>query len=160
VLKAFNFTNRKTKGARQIKIVLKGGFNLVYNLKIIRRIMRKYNIKFTIRKANAYRRMMKATKEHTVLPNLLNIEFKQGIPKKVLLTHRSYLTYNNSKRAYLSTNEIVAHNISTSLKIDIVLDTIDILIENTGGSLCKDAFIYSDQGVIIQALSFKRKSNQ
>lgn len=30
--------------------------------------------------------MMKANKEHTVLPNLLNREFKQDIPGKVLLT--------------------------------------------------------------------------
>lgn len=163
ILKAFNFKNRKTKGARQIKMVLKGEFNLVYNLKRIRRIMRKYNIKCTIRKANAYRRMMKATKEHTVLPNLLNREFKQGIPKKVLLTDITYLTYNNSKRAYLSTikdsstNEIVAHNISTSLKIDIVLDTIDILIENTGDSLCKDGFIHSDQGVHYTSPKFQKK---
>lgn len=99
----------------------------------------------------------KATKEHTVLPNLLNREFKQGIPKKVLLTDITYLTYNNSKRAYLSTNEIIVHNISSSLKIDIVLDTIDILIENTGGSLCKDAFIHSDQGVHYTSPKFQRK---
>lgn len=39
VLKAFNFKNRKTKGARQLKMVLKGEFNLVYNLKRITRIM-------------------------------------------------------------------------------------------------------------------------
>ncbi|OXX84633.1 hypothetical protein AVM15_03240 [Paraclostridium benzoelyticum] len=68
--------------------------------------MRKYNIECTIRKANAYRRMIKSTKEHTVLPNLLNREFKQRITKKVLLTDITYLTYNNNKRSYLSTNEI------------------------------------------------------
>ena len=79
VLKAFNFKGRK-KGARQIKMTLAGQFDVVYNLKRIRRIMKKYDIICPIRKANPYRRMMKATKEHRVVPNLLNRQFKQGIP--------------------------------------------------------------------------------
>lgn len=163
VLKVFDFKNRKTKGARQVKMVLKGKFNLVYNLKRIRRIMKKYNIKCTIRKANAYRRMMKATKKHTVLHNLLNRNFKQEIPKKVLLTDITYLNYNNGKRAYLSTikdsstNEILAHKISSSFKIDIVLDTIDILIENTGDSLTKDLFIHSYQDAHYTSPKFQNK---
>lgn len=163
ILNAFNFKNRKTKGARQIKMILKGEFNLVYNLKRIRRIMRKYNIKCNIRKANAHKRMMKATKEHAVLPNLLNRNFKQEVPKKVLLTDITYLNYNNGKRAYLSTikdsstNEILAHKISSSLKIDIVLDTIDLLIENTGDSLTKGSFIHSDQGVHYTSPKFQKK---
>ncbi len=52
ILKAYNFKNQK-KGARQIKMTLNNHFGINYNLKRIRRIM-------------------KATKEHTVLPNLLN----------------------------------------------------------------------------------------
>ena len=53
-------------------MTLEGKFDIVYNLKRIGRIMRKYGIICPIRKANPYRRMMKATKEHIVLPNLLN----------------------------------------------------------------------------------------
>jgi transposase InsO family protein len=162
ILKAFNFKNRK-KGARQIKMVLENEFKINYNLKRIRRIMKKYDIICPIRKANAYRRMMKATKEHTVVPNLLNREFKQEVPKKVLLTDITYLTYSNHKRAYLSTikdsstNEILAHNVSTSLKLDIVLDTIDILSKNIGDSLHKDAFIHSDQGAHYTSPRFQKK---
>ena len=84
ILKAFRFKNRK-KGARQIKMTLAGQFNIVYNLKRIRRIMGKYNIICPFRKANPYKRMMKATQEHRVLPNLLNREFKQDIPYKYCL---------------------------------------------------------------------------
>lgn len=61
MLKAFNFKGLK-KGARQIKMVLESKFNITYNLKRIRRIMKKYNIVCPIRKANPYIRMMKATK--------------------------------------------------------------------------------------------------
>jgi putative transposase len=38
-----------------------------------------------------------------VLPNLLNREFKQGIPYKALLTDITYLFYGTAKKAYLST---------------------------------------------------------
>ncbi len=57
-------------------MTLKNEFNIIYNLKRIRRIMRKYNIVCNIRKANPYKSMAKATKEHTTLKNKLNREFK------------------------------------------------------------------------------------
>lgn len=76
ILKAFNYLGYK-KGSRSIKMVLEQEFNLIYNRKCIQRIMCKYSM--SIRKANPYRRMMKATKEYTVVPNRLNREFKQNI---------------------------------------------------------------------------------
>ncbi len=78
ILKAINFKGRK-KGARQIKMTLEGQYNITYNLKRIRRIMKKYDIVCPIRRANPYKKMIQATQEHRVLPNLLNREFKQGI---------------------------------------------------------------------------------
>lgn len=90
ILKAFHFKGRK-KGARQIKMTLAGQFQCVFNLKRIRRIMKKYNIFCPIRKANPYRRMMKATQEHRVVPNILNRQFKQRIPYNVLLTDITYM---------------------------------------------------------------------
>lgn len=95
ILKAFNFKNRK-KGARQIKMTLEEHFDIVYNLKRIRRIMKKYDIICTIRRANPYRRIMKATQEHSVTPNLLNRNFKQNIPGKVLLTDTLHKLVKNS----------------------------------------------------------------
>lgn len=151
ILKAFNFKGRK-KGARQIKMVLENECNIVYNLKRIRRIMKKYNIFCPIRKANPYRRMMKATKEHSTMPNLLNRRFKQGTPGKVLLTEITYLTYKNRKRAYLSaikdgsTNEILAYAVSDSLKLDIAKDTMENLKNNNSVKLHSNALIHSDQG--------------
>ena len=75
ILKAFDHRGYK-KGSRSIKMVLEHEFNLIINRKCIQRIMRKYNIICPIRKANPYRRMLKATREHTVVPNLLNRNFK------------------------------------------------------------------------------------
>jgi putative transposase len=39
IFKAYRYKNRK-KGARQIKMTLEGQFNIVYNLKRIRKIMK------------------------------------------------------------------------------------------------------------------------
>lgn len=150
VLRAYNFKGRK-KGARQIKMTLEGQFKLVYNLKRIRRIMKKYGIFCPIRKANPYKRMMKATKEHSVLPNLLNRNFKQNVPGKVLLTDITYLFYGNGRKAYLSTikdastNEVPAYNVSDSLTEDIVTDTLHKL-KDSQLKLTEDALIHSDQG--------------
>ena len=162
ILAAYNFKKR-SKGAKQIKMTLQNEFSINYNLKRIRRIMKKYNLVCPHRKANPYRRMMKATKEHRVLPNLLNRNFKQGIPGKVLLTDISYLFFKNGQKAYLSTildastNEVLAYNVSKSLKIDIVTNTIDILLRSSKIKLNKDVFIHSDQGAHYTSPIFQNK---
>ena len=161
ILKAYNFKGRK-KGARQIKMTLESQFKITYNLKRIRRIMKKYEIICPIRKANPYRRMMKATKEHRVVTNLLNREFKQGVPGKVLLTDITYLSYSKGNRAYLSTikdastNEILSYNLSTSLTLDIATDTVHRLMQNMDVQLAPDAFIHSDQGAHYTSPAFQK----
>ena len=143
----YNFLNNfKTRSIKENK------FNIIMNRKKIQRIMRKYNITCPIRKANPYKRIAKATKEHRVAPNRLNREFKQNIPGKVMLTDITYMPYGNNKMAYLSTikdsstNEILAYNLSNNLAIDIVTETINKLVKLKSFKLHKDAFIHSDQG--------------
>lgn len=129
ILKALRFRNRN-KGARQIKMTLAGQFQVVYNLKRIRRIMKKYEIICPVRKANPYKRMLKATKEHRIVPNQLNREFKQNTPGKTLLTDITYLVYGKNQRAYLSTildgstNEILAYHVSEQMTLELVTTTL------------------------------------
>ncbi|WP_240675681.1 IS3 family transposase [Ammoniphilus sp. CFH 90114] len=152
ILKAFHFKGRK-KGARQIKMTLAGQFNVVHNLKRIRRIMKKYNIVCPIRKANPYRRMMKATQEHRVMPNLLNRDFNQGVPGKVLLTDITYLFYGKGQKAYLSTiidgstGEALAYHVSDRMTMDLATETLLKLKKNRGFKKANDALIHSDQGI-------------
>lgn len=161
ILKAYKYRNRK-KGARQIKMTLEGQYGITYNLKRIRRIMKKYDIVCPIRKANPYKRILKATKEHRTVDNLLNREFKQNIPGKVLLTDITYLSYGKGKKAYLSTikdgstNEILAYNISDNLALDLVTDTIDKLLKNRRVKIVEGAFIHSDQGVHYTSRTFQK----
>jgi len=76
--------------------------------------MNKYSIICPYRKANPYKRIANATKEHRVVKNILNREFNQATPGKVLLTDITYLPYSNGKMAYLSI---------TVLYIIIIIDT-------------------------------------
>lgn len=75
ILKAFNHRGYK-KGSKPIKMTLENKFGVIMNRKQIQRIMRKYNIICPIRKSNPYKRIAKATKEHRVVLNKLNREFK------------------------------------------------------------------------------------
>jgi transposase InsO family protein len=165
ILKAFHFKGRK-KGARQIKMTLAGQFNIKYNLKRIRRIMNKYAIICPIRKANPYRRMMKATQEHRVVPNLLKRQFKQEVPGKVLLTDITYLFYGKGQKAYLSTikdsstNEIVAYHVSDRITMDLATDTLLKLKKNRNFRKAEDALIHSDQGVHYTHPDFQKLVNK
>ena len=163
ILKAYHY-RRRNKGARQIKMTLALEYNVIYNLKRIRRIMQKYNIVCPIRKANPARRMAKATQEHRTCPNLLKRAFKPGIAGKVLLTDITYLTYGVSKRAYLSTikdaetNEILAYEVSASLGLDIAMESLKQLKKHR--HLTSDALIHSDQGFHYTSPKFQKLVKQ
>jgi putative transposase len=162
ILKAFRF-KRRNKGARQIKMTLEGQFQITYNLKRIRRIMKKYQIVCPIRRANPYKKMLKATKEHSVLPNLLKRKFRQSTPGKVLLTDITFLYYGKGQKAYLSTikdgstNEILSYNVSSQMTLDLVTDTLLKLKRDKRVKLAKGAFIHSDQGYDYTCPTFQKQ---
>lgn len=122
---------------------------VIMNLKKIRRLMKKYNLVCPIRSANPYRQLAKALKTSNVADNLLQREFDQYGPRVVLLTDITYLPYNGTF-AYLSTildaftRQVLAYVISQSLKVDFVLETVEILIREHGVSLSQDTIIHSD----------------
>ncbi len=146
-------------------MTLENQFKITYNLKRIRRIMKKFGIICPIRKANPYRKMAKATKEHRTLPNRLNRDFKQGVAGKVLLTDITYLSYGKGKRAYLSTikdaetNEILAYETSDKITLGVALTTLKKL-KKSGVKLTDDAFIHSDQGVHYTSPQFQKMVKQ
>ena len=151
ILKAFNRRGYK-KGSRSIKMILENDYNIIFSRKKIQRIMKKYGIVCPYRKPNPYKKIAKATKEHQVVPNKLNRNFKQGIPGKVLLTDITYLPYNGNSMAYLSTikdactNEILAYHLSDRLTLDIATKTIQKLVNDKKITLHPKAFVHSDQG--------------
>jgi transposase InsO family protein len=151
IMKAFNRRGYK-KGSRSIKMILNNEYDLEISRKKIQRIMNKYEIICPHRRSNPYKKIAKATKEHQVVSNKLNREFKQGTPGKVLLTDITYLPYNGKNMAYLSaikdasTNELLAYHISDRITLDIATKTIEKLMKNKKTSLHSKVFIHSDQG--------------
>ena len=130
------------------------------NIKKIRRLMKKFGLRCTIRKANPYRRIAKAMKTSYVAPNLLNREFESHGPRKVLLTDITYILNGKAPRCYLTTiidactKELLAWELSESLEVDFVLVTVKRLIEEHGVSLNTTTLIHSDQGSHYTSIKF------
>lgn len=161
ILEAYRLRKRD-KGARSIKMALEGHFGIIMNLKKIRRLMKKNGLFCKIRKPNPYRRMMKALQTNSVFENKLNREFDQRVPRKVFLTDITYVFYHQGDRAYLSTvldlatKEVASHQLSRSLEIPFVLDTIHVLADETSIPFAKDAYIHSDQGAHYTSRQFQK----
>lgn len=145
------FDNGKKKlGWRPIQMKLDRKYKIIMNHKKIKRIMREYGLVVKIRRRNPYKDIMKKDLEHRTCANILNREFKQTIPGKVLSTDITYLYYGMSQRAYLSvvkdiaSKEIVSWQISNNITLKFVLDSLDDLknIETIGS----ETTIHSDQG--------------
>lgn len=151
ILEAYQVRGYK-KGAESIYMnLLHRDPPVVMNLKKIRRLMKKFGLVCPIRKANAYRRMAKMMKTSNTAENLLQREFECYGPRMVLLTDITYLPYNGTF-AYLSTildvftKQILAYVVSESLKVDFVLETVNILIQDYGISLNQETILHSGQG--------------
>lgn len=159
ILEAYRFRGYR-KGARSIYMRLLH-IGVIMNVKKIRRLMKKFNLVCPIRKANPYRRMAKALATSNVAPNIVKREFKQE-PRKVLLTDITYLFFEGGK-CYLSTildaftHEILAYQLSMSLKVDFVLDTVDQLVEQHGCTLDNETIVHSDQGCHYTSYAFIQK---
>ena len=156
ILEAYRFRGY-AKGARGIHMRLLH-VGVIMNVKKIRRLMHKYGLMCPIRQANPYRRMAKALKTNNIAGNIVNREFNRGA-RKVLLTDITYLLYADST-CYLSTildactHEILAYELSTSLKVDFVIDTVDQLIRTHGSTLDNETIVHSDQGCHYTSYAF------
>ena len=159
---AYNYRGYK-KGSRSIVMYFENTLGITVNRKKVQRLMRKFEIFCPIRQANPYKRMAKATKEHSTVENKLKRQFDQGVAKKVLLTDITYLPGADGFIGYLSTvkdgatKEILAHYVTNNLKLDISLNTIDLLVSAHGATIHEDAFIHSDQGVHYTSPKFHKK---
>lgn len=152
LLKSIYDARNGRAGYRDLYMAVTDVLETPMNHKKILRLMRKFNFSATVRRANPYKNIAKATQTHLTIPNHLNREFDQDEPGKVLLTDITYLSYKGGQRAYLScvkdvaTREILAYELSTSLSMRIVFRTLDKLDEKMDGNVHPEAMIHSDQG--------------
>lgn len=151
ILAAYHFRGYQ-KGARSIYMrLLHQDPPVRMNIKKIRRLMDKFGIACLIRKANPYRRMLKAMRTSHIAENLLNRDFTGLGARKVLLTDITYIPCNGVF-FYLSTildaftRQVLAYVLSDSLEVDFVLETVNRLLEQHRISLSTETLIHSDQG--------------
>lgn len=160
VLEAYRFRNRP-KGARGIHMRLLH-MDIRMNVKKIRRLMKKYGLKCPIRRGNPYRKMAKDMRTSHVAPNIVNRDFFQAKPRRILLTDITYLFYKTG-RCYLSTildavtREILAYRVSESFEVGFVLETVDALILKYGCTLDNTTIVHSDQGCHYTSNAFIEK---
>ena len=159
ILSAFQYRGYD-KGVRGIHMrLLHNG--ILMNQKKIRRLMHKYNLSCPVRKQNPYRQMIRAMKTNSLSDNLVNREFKEHGPRKILLTDITYIRISD-KFAYLSviidafTKEVLSYVLSESLEIDFVLQTVNLLIQKHGALLSANTIIHSDQGSHYTSIKFRQ----
>ena len=108
------------------------------NIKKIRRLMNKYNVICPIRAPNPYNHTTKSLATNYVAPNLVAREFKKHGKRQILLTDITYIKRSGGEFTFLSviidayTKQTLAWACSTSLKVDFVLDTVNMSIKNHG----------------------------
>lgn len=159
ILEAFKHRGY-AKGARGIHMrLLHKEEPVVMNLKKIRRLMKKYNLRCPVRKVNPYRQQAKRLQENRVAPNILNRQFKAYGPRTVLLTDITYIPRHShhggsspQKYSYVCvvmdafTKEVLSCVCSIYCDADFVLEAVNQLIEKHGKELKSDVLIHSDQG--------------
>lgn len=131
---------------------------IIMNHKKVHRLMKKYGLLAIIRRKDPYSKIRKATQEHKTAKNILNREFGWLKAFRKIGTDISYLSFK-SRWIYLSimkdmaTGEILSHQVSASLELWFVHDTLRNL------EAIKDrlqwALIHSDQWFHYTHPSFK-----
>lgn len=141
---------KRKLGWRPIQMGLKADYGVIMNHKKIKRIMRENDLVVKIRRKNPYKMIMKKTREHRTFDNILDRNFKQDMPGKVLCTDITYMYYGHGKKAYLSvikdiaTKEVLSWELSNNLTMKFVIDSINNL--KNSKVLNSKTLIHSDQG--------------
>lgn len=138
-------------GSRTVYMNMKKVTNQQFGRKKIMRLMKKYDLQCSVRKANSSRQAAQAMLKKNVKPNILRRQFRFYRPLHVFLTDVSYLKYGQNKTAYLSTikdsasGRILACVVSESNDLKLVDDTISQL----GADLSSGHILFhSDQGIL------------
>lgn len=138
----------ETYGAVRIKKALLRDTGWIVNLKKIRRIMKKYDIKVRYHKVFK-KNSNKERLEENVRPNLIKRNFYADRINQKWSTDITYIIYNG-KKAYLSSimdlysRNIIAYKISNKMDNKLVMDTLN-------EAICKQkdvhgVILHSDQG--------------
>ena len=146
IQQAIHFKGRKNKGIRQVAMVLKGEFNIAFNLKSIHRIMKKYGLLSEVRRRRQWVNLGQQVHKYE---NLLNRQFRAVRPNEKWVTDISYI-HTKEGILYLSMirdlydNSIVAYKTASRQTVNLVLDTIRLAMKKE--KVAAELQLHSDQG--------------
>lgn len=147
----FGIKKRKA-GAKTIRMILKRDFDVLMNLKKIRRIMRENGLVTQIRRKNKFNSFIKMDHEHKAVPNYLNRAFDVEKPNMVYVLDISYIEYGSGQRAYLfavkdlCSKDIVHYTLMKTLHLDLLLQRLEIFLARIPKRIRDRLMIHSDQG--------------
>ena len=157
IIKKIFEEGKELYGARRLKKAILNKTGWIVNLKKIRRIMRKYDLKVRYHKVFRTNQNKKRIEEN-VKPNLIKRNFDAEYINQKWSTDITYIIYNG-KRAYLSsimdlyTRNIISYKISYHMDNKLVMDTLN-------EAVCKQKDVYgvilhSDQGFQYTSYEYK-----
>ena len=125
---------------------------LIYNLKRIIRIKKKYNLITVVRKPNKMKAFFKQINEHKVVPNILKRNFNPKENEVFVSTDITELSYLGGQKAYLSAykdlrnKKIIHYHLSQRPTLELVMTGLDKLLGNANNKMRDSVIIHSDQG--------------
>ncbi len=147
------------KGIRQIYMLMPRITYSHMSMNRIRRIMRRYGLRTTIRRPHGHRKGAREMVRKNKKANLLLQKFRLHRPNEVRLTDVTYLDYGNGQRAYGScsvdpvSGMLIAFVVSEKNDLQMALDTLDEMDRHPA---VKGAILHSDQGTLYMADDFQK----
>ena len=136
-----------TYGYRRMWLWLKTQ-NIFHNPKTVLRIMKKYDLLSEIRRRRQWRQIIQQLHKYE---NLFNRDFHANMPNKKWVSDISYI-HTREGVLYLSMirdlydNSIVAYKTGTRQTVNLVLDTIRLVMKKEKKRVAAELQLHSDQG--------------
>ncbi len=160
------FEDRKGRsGARTLKMILSRDYEVVMNLKKIRRIMKKLNLITRVRRKKNYS-PMDVGFEHKVVPNYVDQNFEVTGSDQIYSTDITYLEYGSGQRAYLSatkdlwTKEILHFSVSKKATLDLAMEGLEVFYSSLSNKTRKNLLVHSDQGCHYTSRAYRELLDQ
>ena len=137
--------------------------NLIFNLKRIIRIKKKYGLETKIRRRNKMKAARKINEEHEVMPNLLQRNFNPKEDEVLISTDTTELRFLRGQRAYLSafmdlkSKKIIHYSLNQRATMDLVMTGLDQMLENINAKKREKIIIHSDQGYHYTSIAYRTK---
>ena len=149
-------------GIRKLKMCLEKKTGIIYNLKRIIRIKKKYNLITVVRKPNKMKAFFKKINEHRVVPNLLKRNFNPKENEVFVSTDITELSYSGGQKAYLSAykdlrnKKIIHYYLSQRPTLELVMTGLDKMLGNTNKKMRDSVIIHSDQGFHYTSYAYRK----